>query len=164
MMHKNGGGSLAQGVVVIRQTGIRSGSETGFTLPALFQPDAATAKRVLEFFTANIRNPNTRKAYARAAGAFATWCEGRGLEASPQRAAYPCGGLYRRTAAADRGSFSQGAARRHPHALRLACPRSDRAQQPRQRGSWAEVFSEERQNPNTLCRRSPHPPRFNRDA
>jgi len=71
---------LAQAVVVIRQTGIRSGSETGFTLPAIFQPDAATAKRVLEFFTANIRNPNTRKAYARAAGDFATWCEARGLD------------------------------------------------------------------------------------
>jgi len=28
----------------------------------------------------NIRNPNTRKAYARAAGGFATWCEARGLE------------------------------------------------------------------------------------
>jgi site-specific recombinase XerC len=29
--------------------------------------------RFLEFFTANIRNPNTRRAYARAAGEFLTW-------------------------------------------------------------------------------------------
>ena len=36
------------------------------TLPVLFAPDAQAAKRVLEFFTANIRNPHTRKAYARA--------------------------------------------------------------------------------------------------
>ena len=49
-------------------------------LPALFAPDAATAKRVLEFFTANIRNPNTRKAYAKAAGDFAIWCEAKGLD------------------------------------------------------------------------------------
>ncbi len=35
--------------------------------------------RFLEFFTANIRNKNTRQAYARAAGAFLTWCEQRGL-------------------------------------------------------------------------------------
>ena len=39
---------------------------TGVALPALFAPDAAAGKRFVEFFTANIRNPNTRKAYARA--------------------------------------------------------------------------------------------------
>jgi site-specific recombinase XerD len=52
----------------------------GVPLPVLFAADPKTAKRVIEFFTANIRNPNTRKAYARAAGDFATWCEGRGLD------------------------------------------------------------------------------------
>jgi len=31
-------------------------------LPALFTPTPAAARRTLEFFTANIRNPNTRKA------------------------------------------------------------------------------------------------------
>ncbi len=70
---------MAQALVVIGKTGIRLGAGTGFTLPALFQPDAATAKRVIEFFTANIRNPNTRKAYARAASDFAAWCEAGGL-------------------------------------------------------------------------------------
>ena len=35
--------------------------------------------RYIEFFTANIRNPNTRRAYARACGAFLHWCEQRGL-------------------------------------------------------------------------------------
>jgi site-specific recombinase XerD len=44
-------------------------------LPALFVPDERAAKRFIEFFTANIRNPNTRRAYARAARRFATWCE-----------------------------------------------------------------------------------------
>ena len=34
------------------------------TAPALFAPGAPTAKRVLEFFPANIWNPNTRKASA----------------------------------------------------------------------------------------------------
>ena len=71
---------MAQALVVIDKTGIRSGSKTDLPLPALYRPDPATAKRVIEFFTANIRNPNTRKAYARAAGDFATWCEGRGLD------------------------------------------------------------------------------------
>ena len=48
-------------------------------LPALFAPDHASAKRTLEFFTAHIRNPNTRKAYVAAVSAFAVWCEECGL-------------------------------------------------------------------------------------
>jgi len=39
----------------------------------------AAGWRYVEFFTANIRNPNTRRAYARACGRFFAWCEGRGL-------------------------------------------------------------------------------------
>ena len=70
---------MAQALVVKSDIGIRSREGTGITLPALFRPDAATATRVLEFFTANIRNPNTRKAYAKAAGDFAAWCDRSGL-------------------------------------------------------------------------------------
>ncbi len=33
----------------------------------------------VEFFTANIRNPNMRRAYARACSRFFDWCEERGL-------------------------------------------------------------------------------------
>ena len=33
------------------------------------------ARRFIEFFTANIRNPNTRAAYARAVMDFFGWCE-----------------------------------------------------------------------------------------
>jgi site-specific recombinase XerD len=48
---------------------------SGPVLPKLFAPDPEAARRFLEFFTANIRNPNTRRAYARAAVQFAVWCE-----------------------------------------------------------------------------------------
>ena len=48
-------------------------------VPALYAHDASTAKRTFEFFAVNIRNPNTRKAYARAAADFATWCEAHGI-------------------------------------------------------------------------------------
>ncbi len=48
-------------------------------LPALFTSSPAATRRTLEFFTANIRNPNTRRAYARACGYFFRWCERRGL-------------------------------------------------------------------------------------
>ena len=53
--------------------------------PAVFQPEVVPAviaargphagRRFVEFFTANIRNPNTRKAYYRAACEFFDWCD-----------------------------------------------------------------------------------------
>src|SRR5450759_91721 len=52
----------------------------GIALPALFSPDPGTARRVLEFFTVNIRNPHTRKAYGKAAGEFAVWCDRHGID------------------------------------------------------------------------------------
>jgi integrase/recombinase XerC len=49
-------------------------------LPALVAGDTERAQtRFLEFFASNIRNPNTRRAYARAAAEFLTWCEVRGV-------------------------------------------------------------------------------------
>ena len=53
--------------------------DTAQGLPALFTPSPIAARRTVEFFTAHVRNPNTRKAYARAAGEFAVWCDARGL-------------------------------------------------------------------------------------
>jgi len=49
--------------------------------PALFLPDAQAAERFFDFFTANIRNKNTRRAYYKAVCRFADWCEDRGLAA-----------------------------------------------------------------------------------
>jgi site-specific recombinase XerD len=45
------------------------------SLPALFAADPEASRRFIEFFTAHVRNKNTRKAYARAAAEFATWCD-----------------------------------------------------------------------------------------
>ena len=47
--------------------------------PALFSASAHAERRFWEFFTAHIRNPNTRLAYLTAARRFAAWCEARGL-------------------------------------------------------------------------------------
>jgi integrase/recombinase XerD len=60
-------------VTVIRNT-------AGPVLPALIAGAGdRAALRFLEFFTVNIRNKNTRAAYARAAGEFLIWCEGQGI-------------------------------------------------------------------------------------
>jgi integrase/recombinase XerD len=40
-------------------------------VPKLFAADAEAARRFIEFFTANISNPNTQRSYARAAVEFA---------------------------------------------------------------------------------------------
>jgi site-specific recombinase XerD len=48
---------------------------TGNTLPRLIDDAGGQARvRFLEFFTANIRNPNTRRSYAKAAEEFLAWC------------------------------------------------------------------------------------------
>jgi site-specific recombinase XerD len=51
-----------------------------YTVPALIANLGDLAGwRYVEFFTANIRNPHTRRAYARACARFFAWCEQRGL-------------------------------------------------------------------------------------
>jgi len=58
---------------------IKSGrSEVAFPLPPIITDEGPRAtKRFLEFFTANIRNKNTRLSYARAVAAFLAWCDER---------------------------------------------------------------------------------------
>lgn len=52
----------------------------GMVLPALFAGSSERdAIRVAEFFAAQIRNPNTRRAYLRAVTDFASFCEAHGL-------------------------------------------------------------------------------------
>jgi hypothetical protein len=66
---------MAETAVVIPGRTLASVFDATSQVPALYSPDAPTAKRAFEFFAVNIRNPNTRKAYARAASEFANWCE-----------------------------------------------------------------------------------------
>lgn len=49
------------------------------TGPLLSRAGEPAQRRFLEFFTVNIRNPNTRAAYGRAASLFLDWCQARGL-------------------------------------------------------------------------------------
>ncbi|MFS0851488.1 tyrosine-type recombinase/integrase [Novosphingobium panipatense] len=48
-------------------------------IPIVAEASAQTRMRFMEFFAAAIRNPNTRRAYARAATDFLTWCARRGV-------------------------------------------------------------------------------------
>src|ERR1700742_527803 len=51
-------------------------NEPAAPLPAIIAARGPQAgRRFVEFFTANIRNPNTRKAYYRATTEFFDWCD-----------------------------------------------------------------------------------------
>jgi len=57
---------------------IRAGLDA---LPSIIRAQGERAsRRFIEFFTANIRNRNTRMAYAHAVKRFFGWCERRRLE------------------------------------------------------------------------------------
>ncbi len=61
------------GLVPVRHT-------SALTVPSVIADAGERAhKRFVEFFTANIRNPNTRTAYARAVADFFSWLEERGI-------------------------------------------------------------------------------------
>jgi hypothetical protein len=47
---------------------------------ALFASTRKAAKRVFEFFTTQLNNDHTRKAYLNATRRFAQWCEARGIK------------------------------------------------------------------------------------
>ncbi len=65
---------------VVTQAEITADLRAPNIVPALIADlgDAA-AWRYVEFFTADIRNPHTRRAYVRACSRFFAWCEQRGL-------------------------------------------------------------------------------------
>jgi hypothetical protein len=68
---------------VIEPTAVATHADTyadTYIVPALIADLGDQAGwRYVEFFTANIRNPHTRRAYARACARFFAWCEQRGL-------------------------------------------------------------------------------------
>ncbi len=95
-------------------------------LPALICAAGERAQtRFFEFFVSNIRNPNTRRAYVRAIGDFLAWCEHQGVASIADR---------------------QAAARRDPHAIRLAGDGTDHAGQSGRLRARAAACGQDRQD------------------
>jgi site-specific recombinase XerD len=66
-------------LAIIEPTALATPTDT-YIVPALIADLGDQAGwRYVEFFTANIRNTHTRRAYARACSQFFAWCEQRGL-------------------------------------------------------------------------------------
>lgn len=60
-------------------TGLILSPAPGNYTAALFAPTPKAAKRVMEFFTGQVNNDHTRKAYLNATRRFAAWCEAQGI-------------------------------------------------------------------------------------
>ena len=67
-------------IVALPETSAIEVRRSGGLVPAIIAAEGEPASwRYIEFFTANIRNPNTRRAYARACANFLAWCQRRRL-------------------------------------------------------------------------------------
>jgi site-specific recombinase XerD len=85
-------------------------------LPArLFAPTPKAAKCVLEFFTAQINNDHTRKAYLNAARRFAEWCDTHDLDELAQVQPFHVAAFVKEL----QGQFSAPTVKQHLAALRM---------------------------------------------
>jgi site-specific recombinase XerD len=81
----------------------------------LFAPTPKAARRVLEFFTAQINNDHTRKSYLNAARRFAKWCEAHGLDELAQVQPFHVAAFIEEL----QGQFSPPTVKQHLAALRM---------------------------------------------
>jgi integrase len=111
---------------------------TSTTLRALVAAAGERAGlRFLEFFTANVRSPHARRAYARAADEFLAWCVSVGVPSNRGRSAGACSDVDRGRHARARGAERQATARCNPPSVQLARYRSSRAAEPGRLGARA---------------------------
>jgi site-specific recombinase XerD len=81
----------------------------------LFTPTPKAAKRVLEFFTAQINNDHTRRAYLNATRRFAEWCEGSGIQQLADVEAFHVAAFVKEL----QGQLSPPTVKQHLAALRM---------------------------------------------
>ena len=81
----------------------------------LFAPTPKAAQRVVEFFTAQINNDHTRKAYLNATRRFATWCEAHGLHELSAVRAFHVAAFIKEL----QGQFSPPTVKQHLAAIRM---------------------------------------------
>ena len=85
-------------------------------LPApLFAPTPRAARRFVEFFTAQINNDHTRRAYLNATRRFAAWCDARGLHELAAVQPFHVAAFVKEL----QGSFAPPTVKQHLAALRM---------------------------------------------
>ena len=128
------------------------------TTPTLFSPTEHAERRFWEFFTAHIRNPNTRLAYLAAVRRFAQWCERRGLvlhQVEPMIVAAYVEQLS--------GILAPASVKQHLAALRMLFDWLVVGQvlpfNPASSGPWPQACGQDRQDPGALRRGDAGAPR-----
>lgn len=81
----------------------------------LFAPTPKAAKRVLEFFTAQVNNDHTRKAYMNATRRFAEWCNASGIAQLADVLAFHVAAFVKEL----QGEFTAPTVKQHLAALRM---------------------------------------------
>ena len=103
-------------------------------VPAMVaDPGEAAALRFIDFFTANIRNPNTRAAYAVAVRGFFAWLETRGVRELGAIRTHHVSAYVEVLTPQLQGADGQAAPGGDPHAVRLADRRPGRRPEPGRR-------------------------------
>ncbi len=118
----------------------------------LFQAIPEGGRRFWEFFTVNIRNPNTRRAYFEAVEGFATWCEEKGLgdgRGDPDARR----GVLRATRPHPIEADRQTSTLPRSDALRLVSDRAHHGDEPGPCGTGTEAKCSQGQDFRPLCRR-----------
>jgi site-specific recombinase XerD len=87
----------------------------GLVPARLFAPTPKAAQRVLEFFTAQINNDHTRKAYLNTTRRFAQWCEARGLDELAEVQPFHVAAFIKEL----QGQFAPPTVKQHLAALRM---------------------------------------------
>lgn len=70
---------MTEGTALVEISSPHELAEGNGSLPALFLKEAREAERFFDFFTANIPNKHTRRAYFNAACKFSEFCGERGV-------------------------------------------------------------------------------------
>ena len=81
----------------------------------IFAPTPKAARRTLEFFTAQINNDHTRKAYLNAARRFAQWCDEKGIRQLADVQAFHVAAFVKHL----QGEFSAPTVKQHLAGLRM---------------------------------------------
>ena len=109
--------------------------------------------RFLEFFASAIRNPHTRRAYARAAGDFLAWCAGAGVTSiTAVQPLHVAAWIELQTQTHSAPTVKQRLAAIR-HLFDWLVTRPDRAAQPGRVGARAQSHHEKGQNPGARCDR-----------
>lgn len=82
---------------------------------AIFAPNPKAARRTLEFFTAQVNNDHTRKAYLNATRRFAKWCDDHGILQLADVQAFHVAAFVKDL----QGEFSPPTVKQHLAALRM---------------------------------------------